>query len=260
MASKYVLTIVELEAVLQKVEARATIVADPYPINQYLTNAISFTDTLDFATEKALSDSAIIQEAISILLEGGHIVETVNISESSVINFGSGVSDTLNISEALLFDIDTALSDTLGVTEALSLLVFTERFPTDLVTIADVPAVLINRPAADSISVAETSIFTIDKAFSDGISIDDQSELETLSDIAKQNVFSVSESHAISVDSVLADTTSLSESAALAFSTTEADSVTMGDSSVELRLNGFLVGAESSVLNSQPFNEFSLNS
>ena len=38
-------------------------------------------------------------------------------------------------------------------------------------------------------------------------------------------------------------TTSLSESAALAFSTTEADSVTMGDSSVELRLNGFLVGA-----------------
>ena len=55
-------------------------------------------------------------------------------------------------------------------------------------------------------------------------------------------MFSVSESHAISVDSVLADITSLSESAALAFSTTEADSVTMGDSSVELRLNGFLVG------------------
>ena len=119
---------------------------------------------------------------------------------------------------------------------------------------------LFSLPTADSVSVSEASILTIGKAFSDGVSIDDQSELETLSDIAKQNVFSVSESHAISVDSVLADTTSLSESAALALSTTEADSVTMGDSSVELRLNGFLVGAESSVLNSQPLNEFSLNS
>ena len=72
MASKYVLTLVELEAVLQKVEAegvfdfvdlRATIVADPYPINQYLTDTISFTDAPAFNNAKALGDSVLVESS-----------------------------------------------------------------------------------------------------------------------------------------------------------------------------------------------------
>ena len=70
--------------------------------------------------------------------------------------------------------------------------VTTVRTASDTLTISDTPAVLFSFPTADSVSVSEASILTIGKAFSDGVSIDDQSELETLSDIAKQNVFSVS--------------------------------------------------------------------
>ena len=127
----------------------------------------------------------------------------------------------------------------------------------------DVSAQNLTKTSKDILKVDETGrkfLTTLGNEDIFGNEVGRAKSKKAYSDLAKQNVFSMLESHAINLSSVLADTMNLSESAALAFSSTEADSLTMGDASVELRLNGFLVGAESSVLNAQPINGFSLNS
>lgn len=261
MASKYVISAVDLKAVLDKVEAEGIITIDPYPINQYLPETVNLSEVAALSVESTLSDSTSIQESLAILLEGGHIAETVSISEAAVIEFGPGVTDAITVTEQQLFDVGKALSDALGVTETLSILVFTERFPTDTVNVADAPVSLYSLPKAETLSVAESSFLDIGKAFSDAFTVEDDVVSDTFElSKNKQNVFSMLESHAIDFSTTLADAPVLSESAALAFSTTESDSISIGDDSVELRLNGFLVGAESSVLNAQSLNEFTLNS
>ena len=261
MASKYVISAVDLKAVLDKVEAEGIITIDPYPINQYLPETVNLSEVAVLSVESTLSDSTAIQESIAILLEGGHIAEAVSISEAAVIEFGPGVTDTITATEQQLFDVGKALSDALGVTETLSILVFTERFPTDTVTVADAPVSLYSLPKTETLSVAESAFLGIGKAFSDAFTVEDDvvSDAFELSK-SKQNVFSMLESHAIDFSTTLADAPVLSESAALSLSTTESDSISIGDDSVELRLNGFLVGAESSVFNAQSLNEFTLNS
>lgn len=263
MASKYVISAVDLKAVLDKIEAEGIITIDPYPINQYLPETINLSEVAALSVETTFSDSTAIQESIAILLEGGHITEVVSVSEAAVIEFGPGVTDTITVTEEQLFTVGKALSDTLGVTESLELLVFVERFPTDTITVSDTPAILFSLPAAESISVSESPSLGIGKALSDAFTVDDTTAVHAFDrdfEKNKTNVFSMLESHAIDFNNALSDAPVLSESAALAFSTVESDSISMADDSVELRLNGFLVGAESSVLNAQSLNEFTLNS
>ena len=269
MASKYVITAVDLKGIIEKIDAKGTldytdlkglIEVDPYPINQYLTETLNFSDIAALATERGLTDSATIQEVASILF-GLSATDAVTVSESAVIESGPGVVDSLAVTENQLFTVGKALSDTLGITESLQLLVFVERFPTDTITISDTPAILFSFPATESLSVTESSFLGIGKVFNDAFTVEDDVVSDTFElSKNKQNVFSMLESHAIDFSTTLADAPVLSESAALAFSTVESDSISMGDDSVELRLNGFLVGAESSVFNAQSLNEFTLNS
>lgn len=271
MASKYVITAVDLKGIIEKIDAKGTldytdlkglIEVDPYPINQYLTETLNFSDIAALATERGLTDSATIQELASILF-GLTETDSVTVSESAVIESGPGVVDSLSVTEDQLFTVGKALSDTLGVTESLELLVFVERFPTDTINVSDTPAILFSFPATESFSVTESSFLSIGKAFSDAFTVDDTTAIHAFDrdfEKNKTNVFSMLESHAIDFSTTIADAPVLSESAALAFSTVESDSISMGDGSIELRLNGFLVGAESSVLNAQSLNEFTLNS
>ena len=111
MASKYVISAVDLKAVLDKVEAEGIITIDPYPINQYLPETVNLSEVAALSVESTLSDSTAIQESLSILLEGGHIVETVSISEAAVIEFGPGVTDTITVTEQQMFDVVKSLSE-----------------------------------------------------------------------------------------------------------------------------------------------------
>lgn len=92
MSSKYVISAVDLKAVLDKIEAEGIVTVDAYPINQYLTEALSFSDVAALATERGLSDSATIQELASILF-GSTAADSVTVSESAVIESGPGVID-----------------------------------------------------------------------------------------------------------------------------------------------------------------------
>jgi hypothetical protein len=265
MASKYVLTAVELKAVLEKIEAEGVVTLDAYPVNKYFigddADPVTMTDVQQFDVATSLTDIASMSDSLPLFTIDKGLADTVGITESIdfFVTTIREVADAVSMVEVagILFE-HGGFTDSMSVSEAIS--VQAEPNPSETLTIGDAPVTVMTLQKADSVSVGDAPVLVISKAFTDGIAIDDQSELETLSDIAKQNVFSVLESHAINVDSVLSDTTNLSESAVLALSTVESDSISMGDDSVELRLNGFLVGAESSVLNAQSLNEFTLNS
>ena len=265
MSSKYVLTAVELKAALEKVEAEGIVTVDAYPLNKYFigdnADPVTVSEAFRFVAAKSVADVASVTDSVPLFVVDKALAETIGETESIDIFLTTirDVSDSVTMLEVagILFE-HGGFVDSMSVSEAVS--VQAEPGLSDSLAMSDTPVSVFSLSKTEGVSVGDAPVLLVSKNFTDGISIDDQSELEALSDLAKQNVFSMLESHAINLSSVLADTMNLSESAALAFSSTEADSLTMGDASVELRLNGFLVGAESSVLNAQPINEFTLNS
>jgi hypothetical protein len=187
----------------------ADIYLDPNSLNRYFTAqtdsphalTVTATENLTYSLAKALTDIA-------------------SVAESHVMSISKGASETATISESFARTLSWA------------------RTFTETPSVAEAIALALSHPESDSTSVGESHAMSVGQASSDAFGFNETTVFSLgIATNAVNNVATMSESHAINLSKILADSATISES-----------------------FFAVLVGLPSSVLNERVLNTSTLNS
>lgn len=210
-----------------------------YSLNQYLNDAVSFSDSPAFTFSKiadpdslTLSDSQQINlqkqlsEALSIsdnvdivLTLFRNFSDSTAISDVAVLTVGKGFTETVTVSELLTMNVSLAKADAIPITDAFSFFVDT--------------------PFAEILNVSDSFERAVSyvRSFTDVFSLDDTETHTNGAVVNKTNVFGFTDANTFALQKNVTDSVALSES----FSHT-------------------LARHNHSVLNTSALNTFALNS
>ncbi len=254
------LTFIYPRALSSSTYVQAIAVIDPDTLNRYFRDdAVTFTDLPVFVFSKALADAASIGEQHSVDLAKPFSESVSFVDNASVVmEFVRTPTDAISVAEAKSLLVQKPFSDTASILESAT--ITHGKAVTDVVSVAETLSRNTSKALVDNAAISEilARVVTYNRTFSDSFTLDDFTDVDAISKQTnghKTNVFSVSETHAMSLTKSIADSVSISESLAVDLNRSLSDSLSMSESvSIEL------LSGESSVLNQSALNAFTLNS
>lgn len=187
MSAKLTASLVELKALLEKVDAQGVVTLDADPKNRYFIGDNGETVSVSEAIALALSQTV------------GHETDSATISDTDpVLEFDLGKADSVAMSESIAYLITTIrdLTESMSLSESAALTlssVLSDSFGLDDTLVADSPAFLLNKNKTNVFSMTEAHAMSFSKALADS--------------------YNLTESAAISLSTAISDTATMSESA-----------------------------------------------
>ena len=184
MSAKLTASLVELKALLEKVDAQGVVTLDADPKNRYFTGdngeTVSVSEAIALALSQSITDSATLSDT------------------DPVLEFDLGKADSVAMSESIAYLITTIrdLADSMNLTESAALLLsktLSDSFGIDDTLVADSPAFLLNKNKTNIFSMTEAHAMSFSKALADS--------------------YSLTESAVMSLSTAISDTATMSESA-----------------------------------------------
>ena len=184
MSAKLTASLVELKALLEKVDAQGVVTLDADPKNRYFTGdngeTVSVSEAIALALSQSITDSATLSDT------------------DPVLEFDLGKADSVAMSESIAYLITTIrdLADSMNLTESAALLLsrtLSDSFGLDDTLVADSPAFLLNKNKTNIFSMTEAHAMSFSKALADS--------------------YSLTESAVMSLSTAISDTATMSESA-----------------------------------------------
>ena len=134
---------------------------------RFLTEDPTFTDLIQFAVDKALADSAGINElfAAHLFKNVSEVVSMGTVSDIATKDFGKGLIEAPSIAEALAYDLDKQLVDA-GVATDVAAKAFS-RPVTDSFASSDAYVNAFGKNPSDTPVISDAQVFVVGKALSD---------------------------------------------------------------------------------------------